>query len=72
MRCAARPRKSRVEVAARSIVDFDASRELPIHLEDVYVSMEKGQVAPELARARRAWQVIHDSKAYRMRVLSAP
>ncbi len=56
----------------RAIVDFDASRELPIHLEDVYVSMEKGQVAPELARARRAWQVIHDAKAYRMRVLSAP
>ena len=53
----------------QQLTDVDESRQLPIHREDVYVSLTRGEVKPELKRARRAWQVIHDAKAYRMSVV---
>jgi hypothetical protein len=49
-------------------VDVDESRQLPINRQDVMVSLTRSDVKAELKRARRAWQVIHDAKAYRMRV----
>ncbi|HEY0671827.1 MAG TPA: hypothetical protein VGD27_06155 [Longimicrobiales bacterium] len=51
----------------RNLVDLDASRELPIESQDLYVSMERGQVRPELLRAQRAWRVIFDARAFRLR-----
>ena len=50
----------------RQIVDYDQSRQLPIHRQDVYVSMESWNIEAELKRAQRAWQIIHDARAFRM------
>jgi hypothetical protein len=50
----------------RQIVDYDQSRNLPINRQDVYVSMESWNIESELKRAQRAWQIIHDARAFRM------
>ena len=50
----------------RAIVDYDQSRYLPINRQDVYVSMESWNIEAELKRAQRAWQMIHDARAFRM------
>ena len=50
----------------RAIVDYDQSRYLPINRQDVYVGMEGWNIEAELKRARRAWQVIYDARAFRM------
>jgi hypothetical protein len=54
----------------RALVDYDQSRYLPINREDVYVSMTQGNVLAELQRGRRAWQVIHNANAYRLRTFT--
>ncbi len=66
------PRGALCYEVLRSMVDFDESRHLPIHREDVYVSMARSDVDSELRRAKRAWQVIHNAKAYRLRTVNAP
>jgi len=50
----------------RAIIDYDQSRYLPINRQDVYVSMESWNIEAELKRAQRAWQIIHDARAFRM------
>jgi hypothetical protein len=50
----------------RAIVDYDQSRYLPINRQDVYVGMEGWNIEAELRRAQRAWQIIHDARAFRM------
>jgi hypothetical protein len=55
----------------RQITDVDHSRYLRINRQDMYVNMAPGEVGMELKRAQRAWQVIHDSRAYRLRGFSA-
>ena len=54
----------------RQLFDIDRSRQLPIDDQDLYVSMEKGQVRPELARAQRAYKVIFNARAFRLRSLA--
>ena len=65
------PRGALCYEVLRQVADFDHSRYLPIHREDVYVSMARSEVAAELRRARRAWQVIHDARAFRLRTIAA-
>ena len=55
----------------RLITDVDHSRQLPLHRQDVYVSISHGGLQAELRRAQRAWQVIHDAKAYRLRTFDS-
>ena len=62
------PRGALCYEVLRQLTNVDESRQLPIHREDVYVSMVRADVKPELKRARRAWQVIHDARAYRLSV----
>lgn len=54
----------------RAITDVDHSRHLPLNRQDIYVSLNQGDLRAELRRAQRAWQVIHNSRAYRLRTLS--
>jgi hypothetical protein len=51
----------------RVLTDVDNSRNLPLHRQDVYVSLSQGDMKAELRHAQRAWQVIHDARAYRLR-----
>lgn len=51
----------------RDITDVDHSRHLPLNRQDIYVSLNQGDVRAELRRAQRAWQVIHNERAYRLR-----
>ena len=62
------PRGALCYEVLRQLVDVDESRQLPINRQDVLVSLARSDVKAELKRARRAWQVIHDARAYRMRV----
>jgi hypothetical protein len=56
----------------RALVDFDESRVLPIRREDANVSLDRAHLRSELQRAKHAWQVIHNAKAYRLRTYPAP
>ena len=51
----------------RLLVDVDASRQLPVNQQDIYVSLERGHIMSELARAKRAYQVIVNARAFRLR-----
>lgn len=53
------------------ITDVDHSRQLPLNRQDVYVSLNQGDLRAELHRAQRAWQVIHNAKAYRLRAFAS-
>jgi hypothetical protein len=55
----------------RVLTDVDHSRQLPLHRQDVYVSISHGGLQAELRRAQRAWQIIHDAKAYRLRTFDS-
>jgi hypothetical protein len=52
------------------LVDIDRSRQLPFDDQDLYVSMEKGEVRSELKRAQRAYQVIYNARAFRLRTIA--
>jgi hypothetical protein len=64
------PRAALCYEMLHKLVDFDASRRLPINQNDLYASMQKDDVEPELRRARKAWQVIYNAEAWRFRPLN--
>jgi hypothetical protein len=54
------------------LVDFDGSRQLGINFNNLYASMQRADLEPELRRAQRAWQVIYNANAFRFRSLPTP
>jgi hypothetical protein len=54
----------------RDITDVDHSRHLPLNRQDIYVSLNQGDLRAELRRAQRAWQIIHNARAYRLRTIT--
>lgn len=54
------------------VMDIDRSRQLGINDQDLFVSLEKGQIRPELNRAKRAYQVIFNARAFRLRSIAPP
>lgn len=56
--------------ALRAITEVDMSRQLHIDMQHLYVIAEMGHEPARLRRAQRAWQVVHDARAYRLRTLS--
>jgi hypothetical protein len=57
--------------ALRAITDVDMSRQVGINMQDLYVSAEMAHLDWKLRRAQRAWRVVHNAHAYRLRTLTS-
>ena len=66
------PRGALCYETLRAIADVDMSRQLGINMEGLYLSADMDHVGWKLARAQRAWRVVYNARAYRLRTLPAP